>query len=158
MSISVLDLFTIGIGPSSSHTVGPMRAANRFVTSLADSGLLIRTAAVRAELFGSLGATGHGHGSPKAIMLGLLDYPPEHVDPDRADDIATRVGQTGRLLLGGAHDIGFRPGRRHLPAPSQDAARAPQRHGVPRPGHKRQRPRGEDLLLRWRRFRRRPHQ
>jgi L-serine dehydratase len=109
MSISVLDLFTIGIGPSSSHTVGPMRAANRFVTSLADSGLLIRTAAVRAELFGSLGATGHGHGSPKAIMFGLLGYPPEHVDPDRADDIATRVGQTGRLLLGGAHDIGFAP-------------------------------------------------
>jgi L-serine dehydratase len=69
--ISVFDLFKIGIGPSSSHTVGPMRAANIFVAGLKADGRLAETAMVRAELFGSLGATGHGHGSDKAVLLGL---------------------------------------------------------------------------------------
>ena len=63
MSLSALDLFSVGIGPSSSHTVGPMRAARRFAAGLAEAGLLDRTARVEAQLFGSLGATGHGHGS-----------------------------------------------------------------------------------------------
>ena len=70
MALSVFDLFSIGIGPSSSHTVGPMRAAGMFVRRLKNEGLLAHTAAVRAELFGSLGATGHGHGTPKAVLLG----------------------------------------------------------------------------------------
>jgi L-serine dehydratase len=109
VSISVLDLFTIGIGPSSSHTVGPMRAANRFAALLAADGSLTRTAAVTAELFGSLGATGHGHGSPKAVILGLLGYTPEGVDPDRADDLVAQVKATGRLLLGSTHAIAFDP-------------------------------------------------
>ena len=71
MTLSVFDLFSIGIGPSSSHTVGPMRAALTFATELATNGLLPSTSTVRAELFGSLGATGHGHGSDTAILLGL---------------------------------------------------------------------------------------
>ncbi|HMH90836.1 MAG TPA: serine dehydratase beta chain, partial [Streptosporangiaceae bacterium] len=69
--ISVFDLFKIGIGPSSSHTVGPMRAAGLFAASLSSGGRLGEVAGIRAELFGSLGATGHGHGSVKAVVLGL---------------------------------------------------------------------------------------
>lgn len=76
MAISVFDLFSIGIGPSSSHTVGPMRAARMFVGRLKKDGLLSQTVRVRAELFGSLGATGHGHGTPKAVLLGLEGHSP----------------------------------------------------------------------------------
>lgn len=76
MAISVFDLFSIGIGPSSSHTVGPMRAAGIFAHRLKNEGLLTHTAALRAELFGSLGATGHGHGTPKAVLLGLAGHSP----------------------------------------------------------------------------------
>ncbi|MDL2082308.1 serine dehydratase beta chain, partial [Streptomyces sp. GXMU-J15] len=71
MAISVFDLFSIGIGPSSSHTVGPMRAARMFARRLRNEGLLPSVASVRSELYGSLGATGHGHGTPKAVLLGL---------------------------------------------------------------------------------------
>ncbi len=78
--ISAFDLFKIGIGPSSSHTVGPMRAANRFVSGLKADGRLVDTALIRAELFGSLGATGHGHGSEKAVLLGLGGEEPETVN------------------------------------------------------------------------------
>src|SRR5579859_708021 len=84
MAISVFDLFKIGIGPSSSHTVGPMRAAGMFVGSLAAGGVLGQVARVRTELFGSLGATGHGHGSVPAILLGLLGEHPE-TEQDRGD-------------------------------------------------------------------------
>ena len=82
MAISVFDLFSIGIGPSSSHTVGPMRAARTFALGLADDGLLDRTTAVESQLFGSLGATGHGHGSNKAVILGLCGELPERVDDE----------------------------------------------------------------------------
>ena len=81
MSLSVFDLFKVGIGPSSSHTVGPMRAAYLFVNRLRESGLLPRVATVHCELFGSLGATGHGHGSVKAVVLGLSGEQPHLVDP-----------------------------------------------------------------------------
>ena len=80
MTVSIFDLFSIGIGPSSSHTVGPMRAAGRFARSLVDDGLLARTTRVRSELFGSLGATGHGHGSYNAVLWGLEGEDPETVD------------------------------------------------------------------------------
>ena len=76
----MFDLFSIGIGPSSSHTVGPIRAARTFARGLADDGLLESVARVRAELFGSLGATGHGHGSDRAVILGLSGESPETVD------------------------------------------------------------------------------
>jgi L-serine dehydratase len=107
--ISVFDLFTIGIGPSSSHTVGPMRAARTFVTGLKADGLLTPTAGVRAELFGSLGATGHGHGSDRAVLLGLAGEEPETVDIDSIAERVGRVKQTRRLTLLGVHEIGFDP-------------------------------------------------
>src|SRR5262245_1741699 len=90
MAISVFDLFSIGIGPSSSHTVGPMKAARMFVVGLRSDGLLTRTAGLRVELFGSLGATGHGHGSDRAVLLGLCGEDPRTVDTGTvADRVAT---------------------------------------------------------------------
>jgi L-serine dehydratase len=105
--ISVFDLFSVGIGPSSSHTVGPMRAAATFVAALADDGLLPGVHRVRAELFGSLGATGHGHGSVKAVVLGLQGHRPELVDPVAAEAEADAVRTTHRLALAGTREIGF---------------------------------------------------
>src|SRR5215469_13989727 len=99
MTVSVFDLFKIGIGPSSSHTVGPMRAAVMFASSLDDGGLLGSVAALRAELFGSLGATGHGHGSVKAVVLGLSGHEPEVVDPAAAEAIVASVRNSGTLRL-----------------------------------------------------------
>ena len=109
MTVSVFDLFSIGIGPSSSHTVGPMRAAGRFVTTLADTGLLGRTTRVRSELFGSLGATGHGHGSYDAVVWGLEGEDPETVDTATAPARAAEVRQTRRVRLAGTHEVGFDP-------------------------------------------------
>ena len=106
MALSVLDMFTIGIGPSSSHTVGPMRAAALFVERLDADGLLERVDRVQSELFGSLGATGHGHGSDKAVVLGLQGEHPETVDTDTVDDRVAEV-KAGRLLLAGRRPIGF---------------------------------------------------
>lgn len=82
MAISVFDMFSIGIGPSSSHTVGPMRAAHRFIEFLAEKKLLPSVARVKSELYGSLGATGKGHGSDKAVLLGLEGHLPEEIDTD----------------------------------------------------------------------------
>ncbi|ONK11028.1 L-serine ammonia-lyase [Streptomyces sp. MP131-18] len=107
MALSAFDLFSIGIGPSSSHTVGPMRAAGMFVRRLKNEGLLAHTATVHAELFGSLGATGHGHGTPKAVLLGLLGHTPDTVDTDRADEEAERVRRERSLPLLGVHPVPF---------------------------------------------------
>lgn len=105
--LSALDMFSIGIGPSSSHTVGPMRAGLAFVDELTDRGLLAEVARVRADLFGSLGATGHGHGSDRAVILGLLGERPETVDVDAADELVASVRARRRLALGGSHEIEF---------------------------------------------------
>ncbi|MEV0961350.1 L-serine ammonia-lyase [Streptomyces sp. NPDC049910] len=107
MAISVFDLFSIGIGPSSSHTVGPMRAAAMFARRLKNEGVLAHTAAIRAELYGSLGATGHGHGTPKAVLLGLEGSSPRTVDVETADDEVERIRNSGRIRLLGAHEIAF---------------------------------------------------
>ncbi|GAA3583873.1 L-serine ammonia-lyase [Amycolatopsis ultiminotia] len=107
MAISVFDLFSIGIGPSSSHTVGPMRAARTFVDGLVEEGVLDGVARVRAELFGSLGATGFGHGSDKAVLLGLSGARPEAVDTDTVPAKVAAIRESGRLLVGGTHEIGF---------------------------------------------------
>ncbi|RZU31050.1 L-serine ammonia-lyase [Blastococcus saxobsidens] len=107
MTISVFDLFKVGIGPSSSHTVGPMRAAATFAARLRDEGLLRRVAGVRCELFGSLGATGHGHGSVKAVVLGLEGELPDVVDPVAADPRVSAVRAEGELHLAGEHAIAF---------------------------------------------------
>ncbi len=105
MTVSVFELFKIGIGPSSSHTVGPMRAAVMFGRSLDADGLLPKVARVKVELFGSLGATGHGHGSVKAVVLGLAGEEPETVDPAAADPLVALVRDSGRLALLGRAPI-----------------------------------------------------
>jgi L-serine dehydratase len=107
MTISAFDLFKVGIGPSSSHTVGPMRAACTFVLRLQKEGLLTRVARVHCELFGSLGATGHGHGSVKAVVLGLEGERPELVDPSTADRRVESIRHAGKLSLAGEHPITF---------------------------------------------------
>jgi L-serine dehydratase len=108
MTLSVFDLFRIGIGPSSSHTVGPMRAARSFALALEGASLLEATAAVKAELFGSLGATGKGHGSPKAVILGLMGETPEGVDVESADELVARVRASEQLPLLGRWKVPFR--------------------------------------------------
>lgn len=107
MSISVFDLFKVGIGPSSSHTVGPMNAARQFVETLDAKGALQDCAHLRVELFGSLGATGAGHGSPKAIILGLEGESPEAVAVEKIAPRVAEVREHGRLRLLGQHEIAF---------------------------------------------------
>jgi L-serine dehydratase len=108
MAVSVFDLFKIGIGPSSSHTVGPMRAAARFMTRWLDErGLLARTARVRVELFGSLALTGRGHGTDKAVLCGLEGEWPDRIDPDIIPDKLARIRGSRRIRLLGRHEIEF---------------------------------------------------
>ncbi len=107
MALSVFDLFKIGIGPSSSHTVGPMLAAVRFVEGLKRDGLLSQVANVKAELYGSLGATGKGHGSDTAVLLGLEGHYPDQVDTRRVPDYLAAIRSSGQLKLLGEHTIAF---------------------------------------------------
>ncbi|MEU1363020.1 L-serine ammonia-lyase [Micromonospora zamorensis] len=109
--ISVFDLFSVGIGPSSSHTVGPMRAARTFVAGLKADGLLTDVVRVQAELFGSLGATGHGHGSGPAVLLGLSGESPETVDTDTVGPRVERIRAERRIDILAAHEIDFDPDR-----------------------------------------------
>ena len=101
MAVSVFDLFKIGIGPSSSHTVGPMRAARMFVARLAHEGLLARTARVKSDLYGSLGATGKGHGSDKAVLLGLSGHEPDTVDIEQVPALLEAIRTQRRVTLDG---------------------------------------------------------
>ena len=107
MVTSVFDLFKIGVGPSSSHTMGPMTAACDFVEMLAEKGLLDAAARVEADLYGSLALTGKGHATDRAVLLGLSGERPHRMDPDEADIIVARIRATGRISLGGSHDIPF---------------------------------------------------
>ncbi|MDZ5456683.1 L-serine ammonia-lyase [Azohydromonas lata] len=107
MAVSVFDLFRVGIGPSSSHTVGPMRAARLFTERLRKEGQLERTAQVQCDLYGSLGATGKGHGSDKAVLLGLAGHDPETVDVDAVPALLQRFKHEERLPLGGSHPVAF---------------------------------------------------
>ncbi|MEE2570131.1 L-serine ammonia-lyase [Pseudarthrobacter sp. J64] len=107
MALSVLDLFSVGIGPSSSHTVGPMRAAKLFADGLKGDGNLSSTARVQAELFGSLGATGRGHGSDKAVVLGLQGLEPETVNTFTVDDQVAAAALDAELHLAGSHRVDF---------------------------------------------------
>ena len=113
MALSVFDLFKIGIGPSSSHTVGPMRAAARFAEGLRRDGLLAKTASVKAELYGSLGATGKGHGSDKAVLLGLEGEQPDTLDTDSIPARLQAIRSSGKLKLLGEHTIAFNE-KQHL--------------------------------------------
>jgi L-serine dehydratase len=107
MAVSVFDLFKIGIGPSSSHTVGPMRAARLFAARLAGNGTLERTARVQSQLYGSLGATGKGHGSDKAVLLGLAGHEPDTVDVDAVPSLLAGIRGSRRLPLMGRHEVNF---------------------------------------------------
>jgi L-serine dehydratase len=106
MAVSVFDLFKIGIGPSSSHTVGPMRAARLFGLRLRSEGLLARTVRVQVLLYGSLGATGKGHGSDKAVLLGLSGHEPDTVDVEAIPELMAAI-RTGRLSVLGEHPLAF---------------------------------------------------
>ena len=95
MAVSVFDLFKIGIGPSSSHTVGPMRAAHLFVQRLQQAGQLPKVARITCDLYGSLGATGKGHGSDTAVLLGLLGHAPDTVDVAAVPSLLVTVRSSG---------------------------------------------------------------
>ncbi len=107
MSVSVLDIFKIGIGPSSSHTVGPMRAARTFALGLRERELLAQVKRIKAELYGSLGATGKGHGSDKAVMLGLEGEAPDEVDTESVPARLAAIRRDKRLTVLGVHEIAF---------------------------------------------------
>lgn len=107
MSISVFDLFTIGIGPSSSHTIGPMRAAHRFVSKLEEHDLLQDVERIKVHLYGSLGATGRGHGTDKAVLLGMEGERPESVDVDGIDARITAIKERALLSLLGKKPVSF---------------------------------------------------
>lgn len=109
MSLSVFDLFSIGIGPSSSHSVGPMRAAGLFLEQLASQQLLDTVDRVQAELYGSLALTGKGHGTDTAIMLGLLGQRPDQVDPDQVEQMIEGIRKSNQLSLNGTRQVAFDP-------------------------------------------------
>lgn len=108
---SILEMFTIGVGPSSSHTVGPMVAACGFVDSLKRNGVLDRVGRVRTVLYGSLALTGLGHGTDRAVLAGLEGNVPKTVDTDHMSVIRDECEKNGELMLGGTHRIGFDYGR-----------------------------------------------
>ena len=107
MAISVFDLFKIGIGPSSSHTVGPMRAARLFALKLQQDALLSHVQRVQADLYGSLGATGKGHGSDKAVLLGLMGHEPDTIDVDTIPALLKAARDAGSLALLGVLPVAF---------------------------------------------------
>ena len=107
MTLSVFDIFKVGIGPSSSHTMGPMRAARAFVVELKRAGLLEPTQEIAVRLYGSLALTGAGHGTDRAILAGLEGAEPESVDPDSIEPLLKRIRSSGRIRLLGEHEIAF---------------------------------------------------
>jgi L-serine dehydratase len=109
VNTSLFELFKIGIGPSSSHTVGPMRAALRFLRLLESTGSLPSTAAVNIDLYGSLALTGIGHGTDRAVLLGLLGEAPDTIDPATVETSIATIRSTGQLNLGGQPASAPRP-------------------------------------------------
>jgi L-serine dehydratase len=107
MNVSVFDLFKIGIGPSSSHTMGPMTATGRFLDVLHRTGCFNVTARVQVTLYASLALTGRGHATDRATILGLAGLAPVDLDPRAADDVIVRAAGDQQLLLGGERDIRF---------------------------------------------------
>ena len=118
MDLSVFDIFKIGIGPSSSHTVGPMRAAGFLLAKLDRHGIFDRTQRIRCELFGSLAATGKGHHTDRAVIWGLLGEKPETIEPDNQEPLYRKVIDSQELVLDGRRTIGFRTDRDIVFTPS----------------------------------------
>src|SRR5215472_53335 len=104
MSLSVFDIFKIGIGPSSSHTMGPMRAAREFALGLKRTDVLAATREIAVRLYGSLALTGLGHGADRAILVGLEGAEPHSVEPDRVEAAVQRIRSSGRIALLGEHE------------------------------------------------------
>ena len=111
--ISVFDIFKIGIGPSSSHTLGPWRAAQKFVESLKEKSLLDKVINVKVLLYGSLAKTGHGHGTGVAVQFGLSGDDPVTFDVSRINSKINDITSMKRIVLGGLHEINFDPRRRY---------------------------------------------
>src|SRR5215469_3161521 len=107
VTTSLFDLYKIGVGPSSSHTMGPMRAACRFALGLAEHGVLDRVERVRVNLYGSLALTGMGHGTDRAVLLGLAGNEPSSVDPAAIAPTVASIRETGRICLAGTYSILF---------------------------------------------------
>src|ERR1700747_3092400 len=107
MSLSVFDIFKVGIGPSSSHTMGPMRAAREFALRLKQDGLLQATGQIAVRLYGSLALTGLGHGTDRAVLAGLEGADPETVDPDTHETTVKRIRAGGRIRPPGEHEVAF---------------------------------------------------
>ena len=107
MGLSIFDLFKIGVGPSSSHTVGPMVAANRFLGELSDKQLLKKVGSIKIDLFGALAMTGSGHATDTAVLLGLLGEQPDRLDPDRAPRLLKTIEDSGQIHLAGQHLVTF---------------------------------------------------
>ena len=156
MTISVFDLFKVGIGPSSSHTVGPMKAARMFAVGLRDDGLMPQVRTVRVCLYGSLGLTGPGHGSDKAVLLGLEGEQPATVDVDAIPARLAAIADAGPAAP--ARRAPDRLRRRRAPGiqPPQEAQLPPQRHALHRLRRRRDADQGTRLLLGRRRLRRGP--
>src|SRR5580704_9165153 len=107
MTLSVFDIFKVGIGPSSSHTMGPMRAAREFARGLKGDGLLDATQEIAVRLYGSLALTGVGHGTDRAILVGLEGAEPETVDPDSIERTVQRIRSSARIRLLGEREVAF---------------------------------------------------
>ena len=107
MFISIFDMFKIGIGPSSSHTLGPMKAGKAFVDELKEKDLLDKVTRVQANVYGSLSLTGIGHSTDKAILLGLAGEEPETVDIDGISEVMKNVRSSAKLMLGGTREVEF---------------------------------------------------
>jgi L-serine dehydratase len=110
MPVSVFNLFSIGIGPSSSHTVGPMRAARQFILNLQQSDILSQVDTVVVDLYGSLALTGKGHSTDLAVLLGLEGEKPEEIDPNEVQQRIQKIRHEQKLFLGGDHFIAFKEG------------------------------------------------
>ncbi len=130
MAVSIFDVFKIGIGPSSSHTVGPMKAACAFVKRLERHQLLAATQRIQVSLFGSLAHTGRGHGTDTAVMLGLQGELPDSINPDHIEPALEKIRSSRQLLLAGGKAIPFEEKADLLFRKRQVASSSPKRHAL----------------------------
>jgi L-serine dehydratase len=151
--LSVFDMFKVGVGPSSSHTLGPWRAALAFVAGLDASHDLRHVASIRIDFYGALAKTGHGHGTDLAVQAGLLGLDPETCDTSDLQNAVRRIAETHRIEIGGREANRLQASQRHPVSPAAAAAVPPERAHVHRgPGHGRNA--GRHVVLDWGRLHR----